>query len=120
MYESWHIKREIIEAIEKTNCMEAEKLIIVTKIKEFVISALSVIYGLGILFLIVSVVGLFSSNVERTRNECLIMLLISLPSVIVSILVSESLKRSILDRVNTFLHKKKIKITKDKIGPKFL
>lgn len=51
-----------------------------------------------------------ASNVERTRNECWVVLIISLPLVIASAVVSENLKKSILDNIKSFIRKKKIKM----------
>ena len=47
--ESWHIKKELIKAIESTNCEEGELLIIKTKLKEFTINCLNFIFGFGVL-----------------------------------------------------------------------
>ena len=107
--ESWHIKKELIKAIESTNCEEGELLIIKTKLKEFTINCLNFIFGFGVLGVFFGLGGLIFGGDAQAKDFGGRALLATLPASAISYYASERLKKSIIDSVSKFIHIKKIK-----------
>lgn len=105
--ESWHIKKEMIKAIESTNFEEGELLIIKIKLKEFAINVLNAVFGISVLGVIFGLGGLIFGGDATAKAWSVQTLLLSLPASAASSFISDKLKHSIINGVSDSVKKRR-------------
>lgn len=118
-YEVWHINEKLIKAIEDTNCKEAEKLIIKTRLKQGAANFINFIIGLaGLCFffgfggLIIGIMGGYKNEVNgQSWGFVGWMLLISIPTMIVGYIAVAKIKKNVIEDISRFVQKKKIDLS---------